>query len=129
MLWRTGGDLNAIGVAPPVSQPEVSMEADPPHPMDRLWLPLGTLVVPSSSEQISNPLVCQEPADAEQRSSRHPFLISIVFSPGSARLPISYIFHVELPPANISAPRRPSQAPTFTLPFIAARSCLSIDRS
>lgn len=109
MLWRTGGDPNTTGVAPPVGQPEVSMEAAPPHPVDRPSLPLGTLVVPSSSQQISDPLVCQEPADTEHRSSRHPFLISpAVSSAGLLRRARPCSTHLsQLPPARIAAPRRP----------------------
>lgn len=108
MLWRAGGDLNAIGVAPPVGQPEVSMEAAPPHPVDRPWLPSGTLVVPSSSQQISDPLVCQEPADTEQRSSqrflfRSPRLLSV-----PARLPgTPPFFRVELTPCDHLNPPPP----------------------
>lgn len=109
MLWRTGGDPNTTGVAPPVGQPEVSMEAAPPHPVDRPSLPLGTLVVPSSSQQISDPLVCQEPADTEHRSSRHPFLISpAVSSAGLLRRARPCSTHLsQLPPARIAAPPPP----------------------
>lgn len=109
MLRWTGGDPNAIGVAPPVGQPEVSMEAAPPHPVDRPWLPSGTLVVPSSSQQISDPLVCQEPADTEQRSSLpHPFLISSSCSIRVARLavslrfPTTYPLPTFIPPADLT---------------------------
>lgn len=67
---RLGGDSDAIGVAPPVNQPEVPLEATRHTPCIVPGIPEGTLVVPSSSQQISDPLVRQRPADTEQRSFR-----------------------------------------------------------
>lgn len=114
------GILNAIGVAPPVGQPEVSMEAAPPHPVDRPWLPSGALVVPSSSQQISDRLVCQEPADTEQRSSRHPFLNSTEPRSRVTRRIRVLRPHRDYPlRARVPPPRRSSSAPAASF----YRSC------
>lgn len=64
------GTPDAIGVAPPVNQPEVPLEVTRHTPCIVPGIPERTLVVPSSSQQILDPLVRQGPADTEQRSFR-----------------------------------------------------------
>ena len=125
MLWRTGGDLNAIGVAPPVSQPEVSMEAAPPHPVDR---PLGTLVVPSSSQQISDPLVRQEPADTEQRALLSPS-VSYFDRVFFGRRTPSRIVRVPCRATPCEHFNPPCGVRHFIPPRSSERSRVSIDRS